>query len=318
MITITEELSNYKNILSEGNCKFCHKPVDLIPSASSRAKKYGGNASDYIAMFPNHAECELANRKKDDLETAAKRREADANSKVILKKTMKESALLKWRVSSIPTGRYRSFEKRMWPSAEYQNGSPAVQLICTEPYSSRTVNADNLEFKIGLADHSDPSNKETGAGFTWKYLKQRATSLAQAKILAQTFLQNNPTFAPKSNIHENIVTEYQNPAELPSISSTLTSMDLGKQVAMEEFSKIIAGIPEHQKIPYKEFVSALLSTHRTCKKDSDEKVINFTRGWNSILLRIYELVPKSREKSMTKSELELILSMVGQKELKWN
>lgn len=43
-------------------CRICGKPVVLSPSAADRAKKYGGTAEDYYAMFPDHAECVIAKR----------------------------------------------------------------------------------------------------------------------------------------------------------------------------------------------------------------------------------------------------------------
>lgn len=48
-------------------CTICNKEVVLIPSASERAKKYGGNPSDYTALFTTHSECFLARREADTL-----------------------------------------------------------------------------------------------------------------------------------------------------------------------------------------------------------------------------------------------------------
>ena len=50
------------------NCTICHKPVELIPSAKERARKHGGKASEYIAMFSSHAECFVAKRSHDTSE----------------------------------------------------------------------------------------------------------------------------------------------------------------------------------------------------------------------------------------------------------
>lgn len=41
------------------NCKHCGKRIVLIPSASERARKYGGKPSDYSKLFKYHAECSL-------------------------------------------------------------------------------------------------------------------------------------------------------------------------------------------------------------------------------------------------------------------
>ena len=99
-----------------------------------------------------------------------------------------------WRVSPVPTGRYRSFEHRSWPSANYKNGRPAVSLSCAEDYCGRLARAtDGLEIKIDVADWSIPGNS-----FKWRTMKQRAVSLAQAKQLATDFLTKfHPEFAEK-------------------------------------------------------------------------------------------------------------------------
>jgi len=49
------------------NCTICGKPVTLIPSASERAAKYGGKASDYTAIFTAHAQCTIDKRNADTL-----------------------------------------------------------------------------------------------------------------------------------------------------------------------------------------------------------------------------------------------------------
>ena len=79
-------LDQYHNSLNaenvtESKCKFCHKPVELIPSAAARAKKHGGSPSDYTNLFPNHAECELANRKKGDSDLMARKRKENVDTR---------------------------------------------------------------------------------------------------------------------------------------------------------------------------------------------------------------------------------------------
>ena len=46
-------------------CPHCNKPVVLVPSATERAKKFGGKPSDYTNLFPAHAKCIIAKRKED-------------------------------------------------------------------------------------------------------------------------------------------------------------------------------------------------------------------------------------------------------------
>ena len=46
------------------NCKHCHKPIVLVPSAAERAKKdvAGRTAAYYTSLFEYHTECQLALR----------------------------------------------------------------------------------------------------------------------------------------------------------------------------------------------------------------------------------------------------------------
>ena len=53
-------------------CKYCNKPVVLMPSAAERAKRYGGYPSDYIALFPAHSACVVAARSDQAVRTAQK------------------------------------------------------------------------------------------------------------------------------------------------------------------------------------------------------------------------------------------------------
>jgi hypothetical protein len=46
-------------------CTLCNKPIILIPSASERALKLGGKASDYTALFTEHAACVVEKRSAD-------------------------------------------------------------------------------------------------------------------------------------------------------------------------------------------------------------------------------------------------------------
>lgn len=49
-------------------CSICNKEIILNPSASDRAKKYGGKPSDYTALFTEHSSCLIEKREKDTIE----------------------------------------------------------------------------------------------------------------------------------------------------------------------------------------------------------------------------------------------------------
>ena len=101
------------------------------------------------------------------------------------------SAKLKliWKVDEKSTGKFRSFERRAWPSAEYANGNYAVAILCDNEY----VPADVRDGKHGpltlrIADYSRPSNVQSGCGWTpVKSAKQFAT-LKEAKAAAVEIL----------------------------------------------------------------------------------------------------------------------------------
>ena len=106
---------------------------------------------------------------------------------------------LKWRVGTVPVGRYRSFEKRAWPSADYADGRPAAYIRCECAYHPRMVrDGSHPPLKVIIADYSNPSNKTDNCGFTWITLKSRCATLAEAKqavidILAEyPHLMSNP------------------------------------------------------------------------------------------------------------------------------
>lgn len=101
---------------------------------------------------------------------------------------------LKWKVGAAPTGRYRSFETRSWPSAKHDDGRPAAYLDCDLPYKKSATTMDGVEITVRVADWSAPSNTMTGEGFTWRKLKRHAVSLAEAKLLAARFLERHPEF----------------------------------------------------------------------------------------------------------------------------
>lgn len=111
---------------------------------------------------------------------------------------------LKWKVDPVPTGRYRSFVKRGWPSAYYPDGNNAVFLYAEEPYAPCFARAE-LRFPITIRvafHHPEEEWPEKGA-FTWRTLKVRAYSLEEAKTLAQTFIENAyETIAPKVTVNE--------------------------------------------------------------------------------------------------------------------
>lgn len=50
------------------NCTLCGKKIVLVPSATERAAKFGGEPQDYTKLFTEHSDCLIEKRNKDTLE----------------------------------------------------------------------------------------------------------------------------------------------------------------------------------------------------------------------------------------------------------
>jgi len=101
---------------------------------------------------------------------------------------------IKWEVAPAPTGQYRSFQERSWPSAEFvmPDGTtyPAVRLDCEKEYNPTSVkNGDHPPIKIYVAVHSSTS-------FEWRALKKTFPNLAEAKEAAFTAIVSYQEFWP--------------------------------------------------------------------------------------------------------------------------
>jgi hypothetical protein len=103
--------------------------------------------------------------------------------------------LIKWRVQSEPTGQYRSFQQRGWPQAEYQDGTIAAAVYCTDKqhdYNARKAAAgDHAPLIVMVADHS-------ATPWRWRKLKGEFTTLAQAKAALEKLLELYPRLIPRA------------------------------------------------------------------------------------------------------------------------
>ena len=99
---------------------------------------------------------------------------------------------LKWKVSDEPVGRYRSFERRGWPSAYWSSGESAAHIICKDSYVPRDVKIGNHSaLKVMLADHSVKP-------WTWRKARMECKTLKEAKEFVEHLLNNvYPHFKPK-------------------------------------------------------------------------------------------------------------------------
>ena len=99
---------------------------------------------------------------------------------------------IKWKVSEKPVGRYRSFEVRPWPQAEYEDGQLAGMIICSDEYIPADVKTgDHHELKLRIFDYSLGSQQRGVL-----YAKTRYKTLAEAKIALSQILEQHPEFVP--------------------------------------------------------------------------------------------------------------------------
>lgn len=68
---------------SKLNCIYCKQPIELVPSAAERAKKFGGVPNDYTAVFTYHAACTLELRAKGTAELLRRKSQENKHGLVI-------------------------------------------------------------------------------------------------------------------------------------------------------------------------------------------------------------------------------------------
>jgi len=118
---------------------------------------------------------------------------------------------IKWKVAAAPTGRYRSFQHRSWPSA-YVGDSQIAYVVCKytdggaifADYNARL--AKNVsegfapaELIVKIADYNgDPLNPN--ANFSWKQLKARFQNMDDVKAAVLAFYTKNPNWLPKEQV----------------------------------------------------------------------------------------------------------------------
>lgn len=110
-----------------------------------------------------------------------------------------EKLKLKWKVSEEPTGRYRSFEKRSWPTAYYgsENGKPAAFIYCSESYTAQRAKSGECELKIVILNHNQDYVKSKGlTAWVRCTLKKTVKTVAEAKETVYAFLESRPHWWP--------------------------------------------------------------------------------------------------------------------------
>ena len=93
---------------------------------------------------------------------------------------------IKWHVSEVPKGPYRSFHGRQWPTA-FINDNPAFQIACADDYIPAHVRTGNhAELVLSVAKY------EENGSWQWRRFVRRFATLAEAKVFAKNYVKNNP------------------------------------------------------------------------------------------------------------------------------
>jgi hypothetical protein len=105
---------------------------------------------------------------------------------------------IKWQVSSKETGRFASFHKRSWPTADYVGDDKlyvAGQILSTSEYEPRDAKTGSHEpLHVRAAVWENPRIPSHGA-FEYKKIGVVAT-LAEAKKLLQDYINAHPEILP--------------------------------------------------------------------------------------------------------------------------
>jgi hypothetical protein len=104
---------------------------------------------------------------------------------------------LKWKMADAPSGRFKSFHKRGWPSATKAGTDiPMASIECEQSYTPAIAkDGTHGPLTVRIADWTPPTDK-TKARWQWRTLKERFTSLEAAKAAALATLLKNPGFWP--------------------------------------------------------------------------------------------------------------------------
>lgn len=97
---------------------------------------------------------------------------------------------IKWKVQEKPTGRYRSFANRSWPTASYidNDGAHAGHLASVSGIGYTRSMAETTELEVWVATRSHRSDQ----GFNNRRMTKRAIGLTAAKEQLEQYLNAHP------------------------------------------------------------------------------------------------------------------------------
>ena len=108
---------------------------------------------------------------------------------------------IRWKVAPVPTGRYRSFDRRAWPHAETRAGQYLGDITCDDEYRPARARGEqpHAELRVYVCDYRE-ANAGQRNGWEKRLLKKRCASLDEAKATLASFFAANPDWFPKSEV----------------------------------------------------------------------------------------------------------------------
>lgn len=97
----------------------------------------------------------------------------------------------KWKVEPVLTGRYKSFERRGFPHAYYddEHKSPAAFIGSDEDYQYVPKQIKYKSLILRVADHSKKP-------WIWRKVVKKCETIQEAKELFEIILKKHPEIAP--------------------------------------------------------------------------------------------------------------------------
>lgn len=105
---------------------------------------------------------------------------------------------IKWKVDPAPTGLYRSFAHRGWPTAEFANGDNAALIRCDDDYTPKRAKGEqpHAPLTVCVYDYRGASAMKHSKWLRMVLVK-KFSSLADAKKAVAAFYAANPQFMPE-------------------------------------------------------------------------------------------------------------------------
>ena len=104
---------------------------------------------------------------------------------------MTKKARIVWRVGEKPTGPYRSFHYRSWPSASYpdKDGRLVAYLHAGHRVSYHPSEAETTILTVRVMNYKDEKPE-------WRQLKIKPVGVTAAKELVAEFFKQHPDWLP--------------------------------------------------------------------------------------------------------------------------